>query len=111
MSKVINGKLSTYTIIDDENVIIFDRRSPGDIGPSESRRGWRVTELRYAKAVSAPLAPIGFTQAAGRKYSEIAAASFFLPRIVECEIRAGREMLIVFRLPSVRIENIRAGRH
>jgi hypothetical protein len=30
--KVINGKLSTYIIIDDENVIISDRKSPGGIG-------------------------------------------------------------------------------
>jgi hypothetical protein len=30
--KVINGKLSAYTIIDDENVKISDRSPPGGIG-------------------------------------------------------------------------------
>jgi hypothetical protein len=53
--KINKGKLSTYAIIDDKNVIISDRKPPGGIGHASLEDARRVTELRYAKAVSAPL--------------------------------------------------------
>jgi hypothetical protein len=76
--KVFNGKLSTDMIIDDKNVIISDRESPVVLDIRVPKMPGEC-KLRYAEAVSAPLAPTGSTQAAGRKYSEIAAASSFCP--------------------------------
>src|SRR5690348_15687516 len=84
-------------IIDDKNVIISDRKSPGGIGHASLEEARRVTELRYAKAVSAPLAPIGSTQSAGRKYSEIRPHRFFTPHN---RMRVPSGPLDPYRLPA-----------